>query len=249
MRSFSRLSPILLAHFGNLSFRPTPPMRFRPTILVIAAGSSSRFGAGLHKLDQGLGGSTVLGQTVRHAVQTQLPVLVVTTRARVPWLAGHLAQRDIWVLSEEQAQAGMGQSIAAAVMERSGAPGWLVVPGDMPLVQPASMLAVASALEQHPVAYAQYRGQRGHPVGFSAELYSELVGLQGDQGARRIVARFPAYGVDLEDAGVLVDIDTPSDLQAARDLQAQRPGHAGWAAGSAAGTDAGSEGPERKAAA
>ncbi len=200
-------------------------MRIRPTIVVVAAGSSRRFGAGLHKLDQTLGGSTVLGQTVRHAVQTQLPVLVVTTRARLPWVAGHLAQRDIWVLSDEQAQLGMGQSIAAGVMERSGAPGWLVLPGDMPLVQPASMLAVASALEQHAVAYAQYRGQRGHPVGFSSELYSELVGLQGDQGARRVVARFPAVGVELDDAGVLVDIDTPADLQTARTLQAVRPAY------------------------
>jgi molybdenum cofactor cytidylyltransferase len=200
-----------------------PIMRIRPTIVVVAAGSSRRFGAGLHKLDQGLGGSTVLGQTLRHAVQTQLPVVVVTTQARVPWVAGLLAQRDIWVLTEAQAALGMGQTIAAGVMERSGAPGWLVLPGDMPLVQPASLLAVASALELHPVAYAQYRGQRGHPVGFSAELYSELVGLQGDQGARRIVARFPAFGVEVEDAGVLVDIDTPSDLQAARALHAALP--------------------------
>jgi molybdenum cofactor cytidylyltransferase len=213
-------------------------MRIRPTIIIVAAGSSSRFGAGLHKLDQGLGGSSVLGQTVSHAIQTQLPVLVVTTQARVPWVAGQLAQRDIWVLSEEQATLGMGQTIAAGVMERSGAPGWLVLPGDMPLVQPASLLAVASALEQHPVAYAQYRGQRGHPVGFSAELYSELTGLQGDQGARRIVARFPAYGVDVEDPGVLVDIDTPGDLTAARALQAQRPAQPGRP-----------EGAEKKAAA
>jgi molybdenum cofactor cytidylyltransferase len=208
-------------------------MRIRPTIIVVAAGSSRRFGDGLHKLDQALGASTVLGQTVRNAVQTQLPVLVVTTLARVPWVSGQLAQRDIWVLSDEQAQAGMGQSIAAGVMERSGAPAWLVLPGDMPLVQPASMLAVASALQQHPVAYAQYRGQRGHPVGFSAELYSELRELQGDQGARRIVARFPAFGVEVEDPGVLVDIDTPIDLAAARALQAQRPAHPARPEGSA----------------
>lgn len=197
-------------------------MRTRPTIIIVAAGSSSRFGAGLHKLDQAFGNTTVLGQTVAQAVQTQLPVLVVTTGPRATWVAGLLAQRDIWVLTDQQAQQGMGQSIAAGVMERSGAPGWLVLPGDMPLVQPASLLAVASALEQHPVAYAQYRGRRGHPVGFAAELYSELVRLEGDQGARRIVARYPAVGVELQDAGVLVDIDTPSELQAARAMQAGR---------------------------
>jgi molybdenum cofactor cytidylyltransferase len=198
-------------------------MKTRPTIVVAAAGSSSRFGAGLHKLDQSLGGTAVLAQTVRHAVQTQLPVLVVTTLARTPWVADQLAPHDILVLAHEQARAGMGQSIAAGVMERSGSPGWLILPGDMPLVQPASLLAVALALEQHPLVYAQFRGQRGHPVGFSAEFYSELVALSGDQGARRIVARFPAHGVEVDDPGVLVDIDTPGDLQAARALLADGP--------------------------
>jgi molybdenum cofactor cytidylyltransferase len=57
-----------------------------------------------------------------------------------------------------------------------------VLPGDMPLVQSATLLAVANALDHHPVAYAQHRGRRGHPVGFGAELYSELVTLSGDEG-------------------------------------------------------------------
>ena len=63
----------------------------------------------------------------------------------------------------------------------------------MPLVQPATLLAVARALDHHAVAYAQYRGRRGHPVGFAAELYSELTELSGDEGARRIIARYPAF--------------------------------------------------------
>ncbi|MBL8288474.1 MAG: nucleotidyltransferase family protein [Rubrivivax sp.] len=198
-------------------------MRFRPSIIVVAAGRGSRFGAALPeaapkraKLEQPFGTTTVLGATVRNAVQSQLPVVVVTTAALAPLLAGQLAQRDIVVLSEEEAARGMGHSIAAGVAERSGAPGWLVLPGDMPLVQPGTLLAVANALEQHPVAYAQYHGRRGHPVGFASELYSELVLLQGDEGARRIVARYPAFGQEVPDAGVLVDIDTPAELEAAR---------------------------------
>jgi molybdenum cofactor cytidylyltransferase len=201
-------------------------MRFRPTIIVVAAGRSSRFRAGASgagadsKLEQPFGHSTVLGSTVRNAVQSQLPVLVVTTAALQAVAAAQLARRDILVLGDDEAARGMGHTIAAGVAERSGAPGWLVLPGDMPLVQPGTMLAVASALEQHPVAYAQHKGRRGHPVGFAAELYSELVLLQGDEGARRIVARYPAFGEEVPDPGVLVDIDTPADLQAARALLA-----------------------------
>jgi len=115
---------------------------------------------------------------------------------------------------------GMGYSIAAGVAARPDSPGWLVLPGDMPMVQPASVSAVARALEHHPVAYAQHKGRRGHPVGFSAELYSELVMLAGDEGARRLVARYPAYGVEVDDPGVLIDVDTEADLEALRSMQA-----------------------------
>jgi molybdenum cofactor cytidylyltransferase len=191
-------------------------MRFRPTIVVVAAGRGSRFGTALHKLEQEFGAANVLGSTVRNAVQSQLPVVVVTTAGHMASAALHLATRDIVLLSDEEAARGMGHSIAAGVAERSGAPGWLVLPGDMPLVQPGTLLAVASALEQHAVVYAQYQGRRGHPVGFASELYSELIVLQGDEGARRIVARYPAFGQEVPDAGVLIDIDTPADLEAAR---------------------------------
>jgi molybdenum cofactor cytidylyltransferase len=199
--------------------------RFRPTVLVLAAGQSRRFKAagGLepggtathgwaHKLAQPFGASTVLGCTVRHAVESQLPVVVVTTAALAPLVAQLVPARCIVVLSGEEAARGMGHSIAAGVAEQSGAPGWLVLPGDMPLVQSNTLLAVASALEHHAVVYAEHRGHRGHPVGFAAELYSELVVLTGDDGARRIVARYPTYGQDVNDAGVLLDIDTPEDL-------------------------------------
>jgi molybdenum cofactor cytidylyltransferase len=191
-------------------------MRFRPTIVVPAAGRGSRFGGPLHKLEQAFDGSTVLGTTVRRAIETQLPVVVVTTAHLAPLAGRLLAQRDIVVLSDAEAARGMGSSIAAGVAERSGAPGWLVLPGDMPLVRPGSILAVASALEHYPVVYAQHRGRRGHPVGFAAELYSELVVLSGDDGARRVMLRYPAHGADVEDRGVLLDVDTPPDLEALR---------------------------------
>ena len=53
-------------------------------------------------------------------------------------------------------------------------------------------------------------------MGFAAELYSELVRLTGDEGARRLVARYPAFGLEVEDAGVLVDVDTQADLERLR---------------------------------
>jgi molybdenum cofactor cytidylyltransferase len=196
-------------------------MRFRPAIIVPAAGRGSRFGGPLNKLAQPFEDGTVLGSTLRRAVASQLPVVVVTTAGLAGLVAQHMSTRDIVVLEETEAAVGMGAAIAAGVAERSGAPGWLVLPGDMPLVRPATLLAVASGLQQHAVVYPQYHGRRGSPVAFAAELYSELIQLRGDEGARRLIARYPAQGLELDDAGVLLEVDTPADLEALRRLVPQ----------------------------
>jgi molybdenum cofactor cytidylyltransferase len=191
-------------------------MRARPLLIVLAAGRGSRFVAGGHKLEQELEGLSLLARTLRSALASHLPVLVVTTHLLEGQARHFVAARDVVVLPEAGSSKGlgMGASIAAGVGARPDAPGWVLLPADMPLVQPLTIAAVAQALEHHPIAYAQYQGRRGHPVGFGAELYSELVTLTGDQGARRLVARYPAHAVDVDDPGVLVDVDTEQDLLA-----------------------------------
>jgi molybdenum cofactor cytidylyltransferase len=193
-------------------------MKRPPTVIVLAAGRGSRFKAPEHKLLHRLGTSTVLGTTLDHAIESGLQVRVVTTAALVAEARRHVAQRDIVELPDSTGRSGetlgMGYSIASGVAASADAGGWLVLPGDMPAVTPATLLAVAAKLPQHAVVYAQYIGRRGHPVGFAAELYSELVQLSGDEGARRVVARYPSFGVEVEDPGVLVDVDTTDDLAA-----------------------------------
>ena len=191
-------------------------MSTQTAIIVLAAGRGSRFKGPVHKLVQSLGTKSVLGQTISHAIESGLPVVVVTTDKLATEAARWVAKRDLVVLPEAgnsgQGLLGMGYSIAAGVAARPHAQGWLVLPGDMPLVLPATLRAVAQGLAQSPVVYAQHQGRRGHPVGFAAELYSELVQLQGDEGARRVIARYPSVGMELADPGVLVDVDTEADL-------------------------------------
>lgn len=198
-----------------------------PVIVVLAAGSGSRFSGDRHKLVQPLADATVLGLTIRHAIESRLPVVVVTTAALAAEAARWVAQRDIVLLPEVGTAGGgtlgMGWSIATGVTSRPHASGWLVLPGDMPLVSPASLRAVAAAVDTHPIAFAQYRGRRGHPVGFAAELYSDLARLTGDEGARRLVARFPSIGVEVDDPGVLQDVDTRADLDALRAVAEPTP--------------------------
>ena len=194
-----------------------------PVVVVLAAGKGSRFNGANHKLAQRVGESTVLGMTLAHVIESGLPMVVVTTPSLAPEAASFVASRDVVVLTEAEAARGMAHSIAAGAAASSDAGGWLVLPADMPLVRAATLRSVARELGERAVVYAQYRGRRGHPVGFATELFSDLMSLSGDEGARRLLARYPAHAVEVDDPGVLMDIDTLDDLATARALAAASP--------------------------
>jgi molybdenum cofactor cytidylyltransferase len=195
-----------------------------PTVIVLAAGLGSRYSGTGHKLEQMLPdgsnehAAAVMTLTLRHALESGLPLLVVTTAELAALAYQDVAARDVLIVPKAAPTRGrgMGDSIAAGVSARADSPGWLLLPADMPRVKPSTLQAVAQALPLHPVAFAQHQGRRGHPVAFSAEMYSELASLTGDEGARRLVARFPSHAVEVDDPGVLIDIDTSQDLQGQR---------------------------------
>ena len=192
----------------------------RPAVVMLAAGRGLRFHGEGHKLVQRVelaDADTILARSLRHAMATQLRVVLVTTPTLASVALALLPAADVVILpaldsSGRPAASGMGYSISAGVSAAGDAEGWLILPADMPLLRPASILAVADALADYPVAYAQHIGRQGHPVGFGTELYSELIALQGDEGARRLIARYPSHAVNLDDPGVLVDVDTADDL-------------------------------------
>ena len=195
-------------------------MKNEPAVVVLAAGAGSRYRGTRHKLSETLGGDTVLVRTLRNAIASEMSVVLVISETLIVEAKGLVAPQDMVVVDARSLQSppgwGMGDSIAAGVSIHASASGWLVLPADMPLVRPSSLRAVAAALDQQPIAFAQHRGRRGHPVGFGAELFSELVMLKGDEGARRLLARYPTAAVELDDPGVLFDIDTVDDLAIAQ---------------------------------
>lgn len=163
-----------------------------PTVLVLASGRGQRFrasGGASHKLQALLAGRPVLQHT-----------LDVVRASGLPW---HL---------ESDPHRGMGDSIAAAVRATSWASGWLVLPGDLPLIRSGSLLSIAASLAFHDVVVPLFEGQRGHPVGFGRSCRTMLTQLRGDQGAAAVVRAFGASFVSVDDRGVVTDIDTVQDL-------------------------------------
>jgi molybdenum cofactor cytidylyltransferase len=183
---------------------------FNPTVLVLAAGHGRRFaqsGGSTHKLDAVLGDATVLAQVLRRVIASGLPYHVV---------------RPVAALSPDMD--GMGYSIARGVAATADADGWLILPGDLPLVRTPSLMAVAQSLASHAVVVPQFGDQQGHPVGFDRTCREALLQLEGDTGASAIVRSHrqagTAHSLQLDDPGIAIDIDTCDDLVRAQALLA-----------------------------
>ncbi|MGH7179104.1 MAG: nucleotidyltransferase family protein, partial [Tepidisphaeraceae bacterium] len=93
---------------------------------------------------------------------------------------------------------------------------WLIALADMPFVSPETLRTVIRHLEAGATITApSFNGQRGHPVGFGRSLYGELIALEGDVGAREVLARHANKLKILvcTDPGICRDVDTPEDLE------------------------------------
>ena len=93
--------------------------------------------------------------------------------------------------------------------------GVLVAPVDVPRVSAATVVALLAAAACRPgrIVRAVHGGRHGHPVFFPRELFDELRGADPRRGAKAVVRAHETAIVDVEvpDAGVVEDIDTPGD--------------------------------------
>jgi molybdenum cofactor cytidylyltransferase len=172
----------------------------RPTVIVLASGRGERFkasGGQVHKLQTLLGGKKIIDWTLAAVRESGLPYHV-----------------------EDAGHPGMGDSIAAAVRATPSARGWLILPADLPLIKPATLLVVAQALLQSSLVYPMYAGQRGHPVGFGRAYAEQLANLEGNKGAAQLINAGAATELIVTDVGCVTDIDTLQDLEKAQRMLA-----------------------------
>lgn len=174
-----------------------------PVVIVLASGRGERFlasGGSTHKLQALLGDKTVLQYTLDAVRASGLPYHV-----------------------EDAGHPGMGDSIAAAVRATADADGWLILPADLPLVQPRTLRQIADAPEEYAVVRPVHQGRSGHPVRFSRVCRPALLALGGEKGAAPVVRQYGATELPVDDVGCVTDIDTVQDLQQVLQLLQSRP--------------------------
>jgi molybdenum cofactor cytidylyltransferase len=198
--------------------RETASGRLRIAGVLLAAGTSSRFGE-RNKLLATHDGDAI----VRHAAQTLLdaglgPVVVVV---------GHEAERvmaaldglDVVFVTNEAYASGQASSVRAgvrAVLEEAPPVDAAVIAlGDMPFVSPDTVetLVDAYAAEVGDALAAAYDGVRGNPVLFDHRFFDDLAGVSGDVGGKQILLESGASAcIEVADPGVRRDVDEPTDL-------------------------------------
>jgi molybdenum cofactor cytidylyltransferase len=184
------------------------------TGILLAAGSGSRFGGGklLHPLHDG----TPLGVVSLRNLKSALPGVLAVVRAGDDELRELMLREGVAVHVCDDAQLGMARSLVCGVRAAADADGWVIALGDMPYLSPATISTIAGKIARGAgIAVPEYRGERGHPVGFGSRHGKELLELQGDEGARTLLKRHAGdiEIVECDDAGILRDIDRPEDLE------------------------------------
>jgi molybdenum cofactor cytidylyltransferase len=186
--------------------------------ILLAAGESRRMGYPKPLLR--LGSRTFI-EILVSAMLPGVARLIVVVGARAGAVRGAISlDPRVAVVENPDYLRGQLSSIKVALAHvRPDAAGALIHLADHPMVRADTFAAVIDGYRRSGgrIAIARYQGRRGHPVLFSRELFGELAAAPEDQGARVVVAADPARVtyVDVDDAGVVTDLDTPEDLERA----------------------------------
>lgn len=192
----------------------------RLSALVPAAGLSSRM-QGFKPLLP-LGGESVLGRVVGALRAAGVEDVVVVAGHRGGETAAEAARLGVKSVHNPEYRQGMFSSVKAGMSALDPAcEAFFVLPVDVPLVRPASLRRLIGAKGGRDLVYPVFGGTRGHPPLVSGALRAELAAHPGEGGLRAALEDACAAGrsvleVEVPDANVLFDMDTPKDYQRAQ---------------------------------
>ena len=195
--------------------------------IVLAAGRSTRMGAA-NKLLADVGGRPMVRRVVEAALASAAePVLVVTGHQEAEVRAA-LAGLEVTFVRNLDYTKGLSSSVKAgigAVPEAAG--GGLVLLGDMPQITAAHLGHLIAAFAEdrgNSIIVPTHAGKRGNPVLWPRTYFAEMLQLEGDAGARRLLAAHASRvrEVDVGTDAIFADVDTPEALAELRGGQTPR---------------------------
>lgn len=206
--------------------------------IILAAGSSSRMGAGRHKLLLPLNKRPVLAHVIEAALASQARPIVVVLGHQAEQVRTQLGNysTDSAITHVENPDYLQGMSTSMHVglthlqnlmsAESANVDSALILLGDQPLVTPRMLDTLIDMWHTagKPIIAPLYAGKRGNPTLFAASLFPELLEVTGDEGGRSVVERHKQelVTVELGDTVANYDVDTWEAYQQVVELWQQR---------------------------
>jgi molybdenum cofactor cytidylyltransferase len=187
--------------------------------IILAAGRSTRMGTAKALLLTP-DGVTFVARLIRTLVRGGIDAPLVVGRSDDVRLQAEVDSAGARLVSNPDAdEGGQLSSLLAGLrkVDRPGVRGVMVIPVDAPMVMADTIARLIAVFTETsgPIIRARYRGRNGHPVIFSRSLFEELRHASPDAGAKAVVRAHQddIINVDVDDPGVVGDIDTPEDYR------------------------------------
>jgi molybdenum cofactor cytidylyltransferase len=189
----------------------------RIAAIVLAAGKSTRMG-GPNKLLSDVGGKPMVRIAADEALASKAAPVFVVTGHQHEQVRAALKDLPVTFVHNSEFADGLSTSVKAGIAalpeETDGA---IVCLGDMPQVNAALIDRMFAAFDPEKgalIVVPTAEGKRGNPVLWSRRFFPELLAIEGDIGARQLIAAYPEAIVEVpvSGGGAFLDIDTPDAL-------------------------------------
>lgn len=188
--------------------------------VVPAAGLSRRMGR--EKLLLSFGSSTVLERVLSTLSAAGVHERVVVLRQGLSEALAIVKRTGSRAVVNPHPEEEMLDSIRLGIAELSpDVEAFFVWPADHPAVRSETLMELAALAAPRRVAVPVYAGRRGHPALVGGGLFNEILRIPPGEGLRYLWRAAPEILLELpvEDRGVLLDLNTPEDLETLRLLQ------------------------------
>jgi molybdenum cofactor cytidylyltransferase len=184
--------------------------------IVQAAGRGSRFAeadpAAPPKMLAPIDGVPMVRRTVESLVNGGIErCVVVVSAAGAPAVSEALEDLPVSLVINPDPSRGMFSSVQCGVTATDESDLCVLLPGDMPFVQPSTIAAVIAEGKRSGRSVApSLDGHPGHPVVCSSALRARIIAAPVDSRLDCLMADEAAVHVKVADAGVRRDMDRPT---------------------------------------
>jgi len=185
-------------------------------LIILAAGSSSRLGKPKQNLV--FQGSTLLQRSIKTALAADCQEVLVVLGANISEIEPTIKNESIQIIHNPDWELGMSSSIScgltALLKTIPQLQSVVLMLCDQPFADTSiiNQLIQASASKKYLVA-SSYNGTLGVPALFDKSHFEELLALQGNEGAKKLLLKYSNELHAVPFPLGMIDIDTIGDFE------------------------------------